>query len=175
MSFYAVFDRIAPAGNKYMAVLWNNAQARRVVVNRIYRFNWQVAAVTGVMLEQELREITARTTVGTQVPIQLEDISDPPLTSGIECSHNASGVTESGGRGLLRRFFAVSDEMLLASTNLVKDLALSHDTQLIYWRRPGSRGHVIPTGRGLVVKNITASTVGSVSYVFEFDDEPVIT
>jgi hypothetical protein len=167
MSFYAVFDRIAPAQNKAMAVLWNGATGRKVIVNRIYRFNWQVGAVTGVMLEQEIREITAKAGTPTNVPIQTDD-ADDLLTAGIVCEHN--GTFTEGGRGLLRRIFAVSEEMVLAAANLTKDLALSHDAQLVYWRRPGSKGWTLPVGRGLVIKNLTASTVGTVSYVVEFDD-----
>ena len=169
MSFYAVFDRIVPAQNKYMATLFNGATGRKVVVNRIYRFNWQIIGVTGALLEQEIREVTART-AGTTVSIHPEDISDT-LTAGIVADHASTSVTE-GGRGLFQRIMAVNEEMALGVVTMARDTAVQHDAQCVYWRRPGSKGWVIPTGRGLTIKNIPNSTIGSVSYRFEFDDEP---
>lgn len=166
-SFTVVFDRIAPATNKYMAVLWNGSADRKVVLNRVYRFNWQTGAQTGVLLEQELREITART-AGTALTIVADDITDT-LTAGILAEHGG-GATD-GGRGLLRRFYATNEEMALAAASVVqKDTALLHDAQMVYWRRPGSTGWTIPAGRGIAIKNTTASTVGTCSYVIEFDD-----
>jgi hypothetical protein len=168
MSMYAVFDRIAPAANKVMACLWNGAAGRKLVVNRVYRFNWQVSAQTGVMLEQEIREVTARSAAGTSASILSEDVDDV-LTASILAEHGGTW-TENGGRGLLHRIFATNEEMVLAGANLAKDTALLHDAQLVYWRRPGSKGWTIPTGRGLAIKNITNSTIGTVSYRIEFDD-----
>jgi len=171
MSYFAVFDRIAPAANKYMATLFNANADRKVTVNRIFRLNWQVAAVTGVLLEQELRRISART-VGTNVPIQSEDSVDT-LSASIAADTGSTSVTEVSG-ALIRRFFAVSEEVLLATaaTVITGQAAFVPDGQLIYWRSARSRGLVLRNGQGLTVKNLTSSTVGSVSYVFEFDDGP---
>lgn len=168
--YYAVFDRIAPAANKSMACLWNGAVLRKVVVNRIYRFNWQTTAVTGVLLEQELREITVHAG-GTAVTINRWDEADPLPTTGIVCS---SGATVTlGGRGLIHRLYATNEEMLLASASVIqKDQALFHDAQLVYWRQPGRKGLTLATNRGLSLQNITSNTVGSCSYRVEFDDEP---
>ena len=168
--FFAVFDRIAPAANKHMATLFNGATGRKVVVNRIYRFNWQTGAQTGVLLEQELREVTAHSG-GSSITINRWDEADPAPTSGIVCT---SGATVTlGGRGLITRIYATSEEMALASASVInKDTALFHDAQLVYWRRPGSKGLTLATGRGVTVQNITSSTVGTVSYRVEFDDEP---
>lgn len=169
MAFYAVFDRIAPAANKYMATLFNGAAGRKVVVNRIYRLNWQVASGTGVLLEQELRGITART-APTPVTIVPEDSLDT-ITSGIACDTGSTGVTE-GGKGLIRRLFATNEEFVLATASSVITgaAALLHDGQIIYWRKEGSKGLVLRQNEGITIKNITSSTVGSVSYVMEFDD-----
>jgi len=171
MSYFAVFDRIAPAANKYMATLSNANAARKVVVNRIFRLNWQVAAVTGVLLEQELRRISART-VGTNVPIQSEDSADT-LSASITADTGSTSVTEVNGE-LIRRFFAVSEEVVLATaaTVITGQAAFVPDGQLVYWRSARSKGIVLRNGQGLTIKNLTSSTVGSVSYVFEFDDGP---
>ena len=167
--YWAVFDRIAPAANKAMLTLFNGATGRKVVVNRIYRFNWQTGAQTGVLLEQELREVTAHSG-GSSITINRWDEADPAPTSGIVCT---SGATVTlGGRGLITRIYATSEEMALAATNVAKDLALLHDAQLVYWRRPGSKGLTLATGRGVTIQNTTSSTIGSVSYRVEFDDEP---
>lgn len=170
MAFYAVFDRIAPAANKYMATLFNTSATRKVSVNRVYRFQWQVAAVTGVLLEQELRGITART-VGTSVTIVPEDSSDT-LSAGIAADTGSTSVTE-GGKGLIRRLFASSEEYALAtlSTVLTGGPAMLHDASLIYWRKDGGKGLVLRQNQGITIKNLTSSTVGSVSYCIEFDDE----
>ena len=172
MSFYAVFDRVAPAANKYVATLFNGATGRKVVVNRVYRFNWQVSAVVGIQLEQELRFITART-AGTNVLIQREDSNDT-ITTGIAADTGSTAVTEeSTNRGLVKRFFASSEEVVLATALTVPTgaFAHAHDAQLVYWRRYGSKGLVLRQNEGLTIKNITSSTVGTVSYMIEFDDE----
>lgn len=174
MAFYAVYDRIAPAQNKYMATLFVTSATRMAVVDRVYRFNWQAAAVTGVMLEQELRFITART-VGTAFTIQQEDTT-VALSAGITADFASTGVTEAtGSRGLVRRLFAGSEEQALAvAWNVTAAPALLNDAQLIYFRRPGSAGLVLRQNQGLTVKNLTNSTVGTVSYVFEFRDEAAV-
>lgn len=170
MAFYAVFDRIAPAQNKYMATIWNGAAGRMVVVDRVYRCNWQVTAVTGVLLDQELRRITART-AGTNVQIQTEDSNDT-VTAGIACDTGSTGVTEgSGAQALVKRFFAVSEEVVLATAYVLTGIAAHiSDAQLVWYRKPGSSGLVLRQNQGLSVKNITNSTAGSVSYIVEFRD-----
>lgn len=165
MGFFIVFDRIVPAQNKYMATLWNDAPGRKVIVEKILRCNWQVAAVTGVLLEQELRTITDLTTPGANVPIGREDGS-VALTLGISADTGSAGVTEAAN-GLVKRFFSASEEITLATFPPFE----SADAQTIWWRRPGSSGLVGRQGQGITIKNITNSTVGSVSYIFEFRDE----
>lgn len=164
-TFHAVFDRISPAANKYMATLWNGASGRKVVVQRIWRFNWQVATVTGTTLDQELRRITARTAGTSVTPIALD--SNDTLTSGITADHNSSSVTDSS---LLQRVMAVSEERDGLDTRVVDWLAL-YPFALVYDRKDGTRGIVLRENQGLTIKNITSSTVGTVSYIIEFTDE----
>ena len=170
MAFFAVFDRIAPAQNKYMACLFNTSATRMAVVERVRRCNWQAAAVTGVLLDQELRFITART-AGTSVTIQQED--NVAVSAGITADTGPTAVTEgTGARALVRRFFAGSEEQALAvAWNLTAAAALLNDAQVVYQRRPGSAGLVLRQNQGLAVKNLTNSTVGTVSYIIEFRDE----
>ena len=169
MPFFALFDRIVPAQNKYMATLFNANASRKVVVNRIHRLNWQGAAVVGVMLEQEIRFIDART-AGAGVPIVSEDSGMAALSSGITADTGSTGVTDSS---LIRRIFASSEEAALAAatTNIPGQTAFVPDAQLVYWRPARSLGLVLRVNRGLTIKNLTNSIVGSVSYVVEFEDE----
>ena len=171
MAFYAVFDRIAPAQNKYMATLWNTSATRMVVVDRIARLNWQLGAVTGVLLDQELRFITARTG-GTAITVQQEDTT-AALSAGILAETGSTGVTEgTGSRGLIRRLVAGSEEHALAvAWNVTGAAALLNDAQTLYQRRPGSAGLVLRQNQGLTLKNLTNSTIGTVSYLIGFRDE----
>ena len=126
--------------------------------------------VTGVLLDQELRFITART-AGTAVTIQQED--NVAVSAGITADTGPTAVTEgTGARALVRRFFAGSEEQALAvAWNLTAAAALLNDAQVVYQRRPGSAGLVLRQNQGLAVKNLTNSTVGTVSYIIEFRDE----
>ena len=163
-SFIAVYDRIAPAANKYMATLFNTSSTRKVVVRRIYVYSWQIAAVAGVVLDQELRRITARTT-GTSVTPVAYDTNDS-LSAGITADHNSSAVTDSS---LLRRILASSEEVSLVQGGPNPWTFASHGLQ--YEVNPGMKGIVLRQNQGITVKNITASAVGTVSYTFEFTDE----
>lgn len=164
-TFHAVFDRIQPGNNKYMATLWNGASGRKVVVHRIWRFNWQVAAVSGASLDQELRRITARTAGTTIVPVAL-DTADV-LTSGIVADHNSSAVSDNS---LLKRITASSEERDAVDMRLSDWLSLTFFA-LVYERKDYTRGIVLRQNEGLTIKNVTNSTVGTVSYVIEFTDE----
>ena len=169
-TFWAVYDRVAPATNKYMAVLWNSSATRVVRVRRIWRMDWQVAAVVGVLLEQELRYITARTGVGTAVtPTPLDSIDT--LSAGIDASHAATGVTDGP---LLSRLFATSEEVILAAAGQVLGFSSDERYQIVYEESRGSTKPItLRQNRGVAIKNITASTIGTVSYIFEFTDEAV--
>lgn len=173
MPFFAVYDRIAPATNKYMATLWNGATGRVVIVDRVYRLNWQVSAITGVLLEQEIRFITART-AGTSVQIQTEDSANT-ITSGIAADTGSTSVTEgTGARGMIKRIFASGEELAIATAYTLPAISAHiNDAQLAWYRKVGSSGLVLRVNEGLTIKNTTNSALGTVSYIMEFRDEPV--
>ena len=171
-TFTAVFDRIAPAANKYMATVFNTSSTRKVVVKRIWRKSQVAAAVTGVLLEQEVRGITART-AGTSITPFGHD-TNLALSAGISADHASTAVTEAtGDRALFERFFASTEEVLLAELTSSPEGAAAHlhDAQLIYWAKGDAEGITLRQNQGLTVKNITSSTVGTVSYAIEFTDE----
>ena len=162
-TFYALYDRITPAANKYMATLFNTSATRKVVVHKIWWINASITAVTGVILDQYLARITART-AGTSVTIRTNDTADT-LSAGITADTNSTSVTEDH---ISERFIATSEEPTIAQTQLT---AYSQSGGLIYERTPGTRGVTLRQNQGISLRNITNSTVGQVSYCFEFTDE----
>jgi hypothetical protein len=174
-TFYALFDRIALAANKYMAVLFNANSARKVCVQRIWAFQHTETAVTGIVHAQELRRITART-VGTAITSSIfgADTADT-LSASITASHNDSAVTDSS---LIRRLYLGSEEAKLTAAQ-----ALNSDTQavfdwfgidghLVWTPMQGVKPHTLRNGQGIAIKNVSGA-VGSASYLIEFTDEPV--
>lgn len=161
-TFTVVFDRIVPAANKYMATLFNTSLTRSVVVQRVRLFNWQVGLAAGALLEQELRQITART-AGTTITI-VANKSSVPISSGISADTGSTAVTEAS---LIQRVFASNIQLVIED---VVGLANGH---LLYERRQGEQGHTLLLNEGISIKNITSSVIGTVSYVVEFTDEPV--
>lgn len=167
-TFYAFFDRIAPAANKYMATLFNTSATRVAKIQQIWRLNHQVAAVVGVTLEQYLAFITART-AGTSVTIRPYDSANT-LSSGIAADHNSTVVTE---RDIVQRLAAVSEEGSALGTQLGEDfMAMDRNFQLIWERTKQTQGFVLRANEGVTIRNVTSSTVGTVSYFFELTDEP---
>jgi len=165
-SFYVLYDRIPPAENKYVAVLWNGSSTRKIVVQRIRVYNWQVTAVTGVLLEQQLEFITART-AGTTVPIRTYDTIDT-VPAGVSAEVGVTGVTTGH---IIERIFTTNDEMALTTNNIATwrvELAgaVTYDRKL-----SGVKGHTLRQNQGIAIKNITKATLGSVSYIFEFTSE----
>jgi hypothetical protein len=164
-TFYVVFDRVQPGENKYVATLWNGSSTQKLVVQRIRVYNWQVTSVTGVLLEQQLEFITART-AGTSIPIRTCDTTDT-VPVGVSADTNSMSVTTGH---VVERIFATNDEMAL-TTNNIATWRVELAGAIIYDRKPGTKGHTLRTGQGLSVKNLTKSAVGSVSYIFEFTSE----
>lgn len=166
-TYYAVYDRIAPAANKYMATLFNTSSTRKVVIQRIYQYNWQFTGVTDNLLEQELRRITART-AGTVVTPIAEDTRDS-LSAGITADTNSSAVTDSS---LIKRIITGSAEAAIAGgVSGLKIMRTTDNLAVIYDRIPGTRGITLRLNQGLTIKNITSVTVGTCSYVIVFTDE----
>jgi hypothetical protein len=157
-TFYAIYDRITvAAANKYMAVLWNGASNRLVRVWRAWVYQNSTAAVaTGLNSELAMLRINAR-------------------TAGTAASHNDSAVTDST---IFRRFFAAQEEAKTTAaqafnsdTQTVFDW-FGHDGHLFWNTHAGCKPITLRNGQGIAVKNISG-TLGSLSFVIEFTDEPV--
>ena len=166
-TFSCVFDRIAPAANKYLATIFNTSATRKVVVHSVYVFNWNLTAVTGVILQGELWRLTART-AGTGVTAVARDTADT-LSSGIACDTGSTSVTDSS---LLRRLVYSAEEAKIGALTLESVTSTADQWALAYKKEAGQKGITLRQNEGLSVKNITSSTVGTVSVVVIFTDEP---
>lgn len=168
-TFFAVYDRIVPAANKYMATLFNTSATRRVRVWRVWSFNWQIAAVTGVLHEHEFKYITARTS-GTAITPVAADSADT-LSAGITADHASTVVTEST---LLKRFFGSSEEAKVGAATLESSINGSNSNALVYDALGKELKPItLRQNRGITCKMITSTAVGTGSFVFEFTDEPI--
>jgi hypothetical protein len=164
-TFYATFDRIVPGNNKYMATLFNTSATRKVVITGIWAFNWQNAAVSGILLEQYLARITART-AGTAVTIRAEDTNDV-LSAGISADHNSTVVTEAH---IMYRFWHTNAQVTLTSTGLTGGLGSDRSYEEVWTREGVQRGITLRTNEGVTIRNVTNSTVGTCSYLMELLD-----
>jgi hypothetical protein len=166
-TFVAIADRVVPAVNKYILTLFNTLSTRKVVIHRAFVYNWQAAGVTGTILEYEFKRITART-VGTTITPVPYDTADT-ITSGITADHTTTSVTDSS---LLRRGFASGEETKIGALTLENLLSVDDVAAMIYEKKDGCKGIACRQNEGVTIKNITG-TVGSISAVMLFTDEPV--
>jgi hypothetical protein len=111
-----------------------------------------------------MRRVTARTAGTSVTPIALD--TNDSLTSGIAADHASTSVTDSS---LFKRVIASSEELALVQGGPPPWTFWPAGLQ--YEKKDGTRGIVLRLNQGLTIKNITSSTVGSVSYVIEFTDE----
>lgn len=165
-AFYAVFDRIAPAANKYMATLFNTSATNIVQVLSVYRLNWQISDVTDADLEQYMARITART-AGTSVAIRSEDTLDA-VTAGVLADTDSTGVTETNIR---IRFFSSNESPAALLSGDDYDVPAFHSYFVeagVIYKSNGTKGIILRQNEGISIRNVTASTAGTVSYIIEF-------
>lgn len=170
-TFLAIADRIVPAVNKYILSIINTTATRKVVMQRVFVYNWQTAAVTGTLLEQEFRKVTA-VTGGAAVTSIAHDSIDT-LTAGINITSTSTGVTEvAAAAGLLRRNYSSGEEVKFGALMLENSLAVDDRIAIVYEKKEGCKGITLRQNQGVTIKNLTG-TIGSTSVVFLFTDEPV--
>lgn len=166
-TFYCLFANVAPNLDKYMATLFNASTTRKVVVRRVYVLNNQITAVTGILLEQLLVRITARTVV-TNIPVDRYDLNDT-LSTGIACDTGSASVTAS--TNVRARIFATGEEVTLAGDTVATWLRGESLQARVYECRPGERCLTLRQTQGISIQNVTSSTVGTLGYLFVFTDE----
>lgn len=171
-TFLAIADRIVPAVNKYILSIINTTSTRKVVMQKVFVYNWQTAAVTGTILEQEFRKVTA-VTGGAAVTAAAYDSIDT-LTAGINITSTSTGVTEvtPAAVGLIRRNYTAGEEMKIGALTLENSMGVDDRLAIVYEKKDGCKGVTLRQNQGVTIKNITG-TIGSTSVVFLFTDEPV--
>ena len=171
-SYRAVFDDIALANNKYVALLFNTNTTYDVVIQRVRVVHANLTSATGVIAEFELRRVSAFTT-GTAVTPLADDPETDTLPSGVSADHNSSSVTDVSG-GLLDRFHRTGEELVLAADNLLLHGALFNGS-IVYERQDGMRGLTLSgttaANRGVAVKCVTSTTEGTVNIIVDFTIE----
>jgi hypothetical protein len=165
-TYYAVFDRITMSAAKFMATLFNTSSTRKVVIQRIWAFNWQSTAVAAGDVALILYRITERT-AGTTVTIRSEDTNDV-LSSGITADTNSTAVATDH---MVRRIMVSGEDLQFSTIATVSTLLSVPSHALQYERRRGQRGLTLRENQGISVQFDAGDTDGSVSFVFEFTDE----
>jgi hypothetical protein len=163
--YYAFFDRIAPAANKWMVGLSSGAPTRAIFLERVWAIVDQSTAVTGVTLEQQLVSWTSQSVVGTTVNIRLGDAKaawNEDLNSVI-----ASTGSTFSGTTLISRFFHTGEEDTISTDLLPGMLGGKRSAQLVYEHDPKLSPYEVPR-LGVAIQNITSSTIGTCSYLVEF-------
>lgn len=168
-SYRAVWDSIAPAQNKYMALLFNTSTTYNVLVHRIYLRHQNITAATGVVLDMTLLRVSAFTTGTAITPVPLDPANTLP--SGISADHNSSAVSDVSGSSL-GRYVTTAEETALASTDVLVAARVTERGALIYesgggiepiWLRGATAAQ-----RGIAIKNATNSTAGTMNFTIDF-------
>ncbi len=144
--------------NKSMVSLWNGSGSTDILkVNRIYLLNNQVgvAAGTGVLVQLELRLITAHTSVQRLFPFKLKQ-SSPDLHANV-IGNTGATVTDSS---LFRRIIWSGDEPSQNELNtdtfqLIPSLNLIWDSGYV---GSGIEPITLNANQGIHLKCITATT-----------------
>lgn len=164
-TYLAIYDQIVPANNKYLATLFSTSATRKVIIQRVWIYDWNFNSGANSAVETDLIRITARTS-GTGVTIRAEDSADS-LSAGITADTNSTVVTESY---VLRRFQATNG-VLSTNNGSTAGTANFDYIGIAYERAPGTRGWTLRQNEGLTVKCVQNVTAGNISIVIEFTDE----
>jgi hypothetical protein len=163
-SYYLRFDRIAPAQNKWMGVLFNPAASGKILkVRRIYVLNWQAATnAQSATLDQYLARVSSLTG-GTAETVRKFDTNDPNSTAS--AAHGGTSTQVE----MIRRFFASTAQINFSNSNWFNALAFAVNGGIFI-----AEGEISPIilreGQGLGIYNLTNSTSGGVSYIFEWQE-----
>lgn len=169
-SYRAYFDAIVPGNGKYMALLFNASTTYDVQVQRIYCLHNNITAAVGVVLEQSILRVSAFTS-GTPVTPVAFDPADT-LPASISADTNSSAVSDVAN-STLERFITTGEELVLASTDVLLNSRSGLRGALVYEAGAGLKPIVLhgatAAQRGIAIKNTTNSSVGSLSYIIDFN------
>ena len=165
-TYYALADAVSFAANKQMFSILNAAgSGKMIVLKKMFLINNALAAVTGVMLRQEVKRISAHSG-GTLITPNPADTANPALPAEVTVRSAAASVTE----GVLMFPLNFSNDEVGATQAFPTTQILAG----FNWLPEGAEVQELRLreGEGMTIKNITSTTVGSFSYliVFTVDD-----
>lgn len=151
--FYA--PSVAPAANKSMISITNTSTTKVCKIRAIYLTNPQTTAVTGVMLNFELRRIASHS-AGTALTALLYDTANT-LDSAVTGRTGATVVTEGG---IIRRWTYSSDEHGVGANDVESfDYSLL-GVMPIFKQENNAAPLILRNGEGITLKQTVSSTVG---------------
>jgi hypothetical protein len=162
-TYIGVCDAVAPAANKSLVCIFNaTGSGVTVRIHDIQCFQLGLTTQTGVNSRVEVRRATAATAGTTVIPEKF-DTNNTNLPAGVTIR---TGGTITDG-SLLFPFVLTNDEPALSGTPQA-----SQDNSI--WKpfnNIKSQLFVLRENEGLHVKNITNTTVGTMSWVIIFSVE----
>lgn len=165
--YFAHYDRIAPAADKAMAVLFNASSTVDLRLKRVYVYNAQVAGVAGVILDNEMVFITSATG-GTVVTKRQFDSGDSAPNTLTTASQNSTVVESWSYKSLPH----TNEEATLLGAQSFEDLLANNtrDYQLVYESVSGTKDLTFHQNQGISIENRTSSTLGTISTIMEWEE-----
>lgn len=163
-SWCAYADAVAFAQNKHHLALFNAAGSGKILrVKKLFAYNLQTAAITGVIVRFDVKRITAAS-AGTLITPVAMDSTNAALPAGVTAR---MGGTHTEG-ALYYPWITQNDEEL--ATQPFSKAAFQQSVNIL---PEGNeiQEHVCREGEGLTVKQITAATVGSYGWLMVFTVE----
>jgi hypothetical protein len=163
-TWFAYADAVAFAQNKQHITLFNATGSGKLVkARKLFAYNLQTAAVTGVSCRFDLKRVTAGS-AGTAITSAPADSLNAALPAGVAARTNAT-VTEGA---ILFPWLTSTDEEL--ATPALSKGAFQQSTNILI---EGNEVQelALREGEGLTVKQITNTTVGSYGWLIVFTVE----
>jgi len=164
---------IAYALNKYMIDIFNAAASTRYIrLREVVVLNNSLGAVTGVILQMEIRK-GSNATGGSSITPVTRDSSNSALNANTTMGTGRT-VTEVAG-ALYRRFVFANEEPVVGGAAFANWLTLVPNG--LVWPPSVGDANLQPltmrasVAEGYAVKNITSTVVGGVDMEMHFTDE----
>ncbi len=168
-TYRAVFPAITFGNLKSMAGLFNGGASTKVLrILRIWALNNQTAAVTGVLVNLELRKITALSG-GTAISPRKMDSNNADLDAAVYAAHGGT-ATDSD---LLKKYLWSNDEPAAsaATTDEWETIIALNVLWDAGFRDTSMQKYTLRAGEGIHLKCVTNTTVGNMDIVIEFTQE----
>jgi hypothetical protein len=166
VTFEAYAPAVAPAANKSMISLTNTSSTKIAKIRAIYLTNPQTSAVTGVMLNFELRRIVSHSAGTSITPIQYD--TAVTLDAGITARTGSTVVTEGG---IIRRWVYSSDEHGAGTVDVEASDYPIMAAIPIFQQEKYSGPLILRQNQGITLKQTISSTVGTWDINIVFSQE----